>query len=82
MGSSVCLVILCWICHFQLTGFHLSYEVGPFVGKKKKKKKEWMEGCPLCLMWTLWKQRNRRAFKYIEQSNQSIKSLFMHIFVN
>ena len=33
-------------------------------------------------MWTLWKQRNRRAFNDIERSNQSIKYIFIYIFVN
>ena len=44
-----------------------------------------MESCrvaSLCLMWTLWKERNGRAFNHVEWSNQVVKSLFLYTFVN
>ena len=44
-----------------------------------------MESCraaSLCLMWTLWKEWNGRAFNDVEWSNQAIKSLFLYTFVN
>ena len=33
---------------------------GPFVGKKRKK--IW-KSIPLCIFWTVWKERNRLAFR-------------------
>ena len=33
---------------------------GSFVGKKRKK--IW-EAIPLCIFWTVWKERNRLAFR-------------------
>ena len=47
----------------------------------KKRKKAWRIA-PLCLLWTIWKKRNKRAFNDVEQSNQAIKSNFMYTFVN
>ena len=47
-----------WVMHSSvkrnLLGWH-----GSFVGKKREK--AWTTA-PLCLMWTIWKERNRRAF--------------------
>ena len=31
---------------------------------------------PLCLMWTLWKERNERVFNDIEWSDQALKHFF------
>ena len=33
-------------------------------------------------MWTLWKERNGRAFNDVEQSNQDIKYSFLYNFMN
>ena len=33
-------------------------------------------------MWTLWKERNERAFNDIEQSDQPLKHFFLYTFVN
>ena len=52
---------------------------GSFVGKKRKK--AW-RAAPLCLMWTIWRERNRRAFDDMERNDQDIKSIFLYTFVN
>ena len=31
---------------------------------------------PLCLMWTLWQERNRRIFEGLEKSTSQIKEQF------
>ena len=58
----------------KLLGWHCS-----FVGKKRKKARRVI---PLCLLWTLWKERNRKAFNDAKQSDQAIKSIFLYTFVN
>ncbi|RVW89084.1 LINE-1 retrotransposable element ORF2 protein [Vitis vinifera] len=67
-----------WVMHSSvkrnLLGWH-----GSFVGKKREK--AW-RAAPLCLMWTIWKERNRRAFDDIERNDQDIKSIFLYTFVN
>ncbi|KAJ9708014.1 hypothetical protein PVL29_000195 [Vitis rotundifolia] len=67
-----------WVMHSSvkrnLLGWH-----GSFVGKKREK--AW-RAAPLCLMWTIWKERNRRAFDDIERKDQDIKSIFLYTFVN
>ena len=47
----------------------------------KKRKKAWRVA-PLCLWWTIWKERNRRPFNDVEQSDQVINLIFMHTFVD
>ena len=44
-----------------------------------KKKKSWGP-TPLCLMWTLWKERNKRAFNNVELFDQTIKYAFLYTF--
>ena len=67
-----------WVMHSSvkknLLGWH-----GSFVGKKREK--AWRTA-PLYLMWTIWKERNRRAFDDIERNDQDIKSIFLYTFVN
>ena len=67
-----------WVMHSSvkrnLLGWH-----GSFVGKKKEK--AW-RAIPLFLMWTIWKERNRRVFDDIERNDQDIKSIFLYTFVN
>ncbi|RVW42122.1 hypothetical protein CK203_085788 [Vitis vinifera] len=58
----------------NLLGWH-----GSFVGKKREK--AW-RAAPLCLMWTIWKERNRRTFDDMERNNQDIKFIFLYTFVN
>ncbi|RVW96497.1 LINE-1 retrotransposable element ORF2 protein [Vitis vinifera] len=62
------------LCEKNLLGWH-----GSFVGKKREK--AW-RAAPLCLMWTIWKERNRRAFDDMERNDQDIKSIFLYTFVN
>ena len=47
---------------------------GSFVGKKKKE--VWKAG-PLCIFWTVWKTRNKIAFKDDVLSVQRLKSSFI-----
>ena len=37
---------------------------------------------PLYLLLTLWKERNKRTFNDVEQSDQAIKSTFLYTFGN
>ena len=66
-----------WVMHSSvkrnLLGWH-----GSFVGKKKEK--AW-RAIPLFLMWTIWKERNRRVFDDIERNDQVIQSIFLYTFV-
>ena len=48
-----------------------------FVGKKRKK--AW-NAAPLCLFWTLWKERNRKVFKDTELADQVILWSFLYMF--
>ena len=47
----------------------------------KRREKAW-RAVPICLMWTLWKERNERAFNDIERSNQALKHSFLYTLVN
>ena len=67
-----------WVMHSSIRRNLLGWH-GPFVAKKRKN--AW-RAAPLCLMWTLWKERNERVFNNVERSDQLIKSLFMYTFVN
>ena len=42
----------------------------------KKRKKTWM-AAPLCLFWTLWRERNRAVFDNGVTNAQKIKSNFL-----
>ena len=53
-----------FLCKRNLLSWHES-----FVGKKREK--AWRAAL-LCLMWTIWKERNRRAFDDIERNDQDI----------
>ena len=67
-----------WVMHSSvernLLGWH-----GSFVGKKREK--AW-RAAPLCLLWTIWKERNRRAFEDVERNDQEITSIFLYTFMN
>ncbi|KAJ9691474.1 hypothetical protein PVL29_013603 [Vitis rotundifolia] len=47
---------------------------GPFVGKKRKK--IW-KTIPLCIFWTVWKERNRLAFRGGLLAIQTLKNSFV-----
>ena len=47
---------------------------GPFVGKKRKK--VW-KSIPLCIFWTVWKERNRLAFRGGVLNIQKLKNFFV-----
>ena len=67
-----------WVMHYSvrrnLLGWH-----GSFVGKKREK--AWRAAL-LYLMWTIWKERNRKAFDEVERNDQEIKSIFLYTFVD
>ena len=67
-----------WVMHSSIRRTLLGWH-GFFVGKKREN--AWRVAL-LCLMWTLWKERNERVFNDIKRSNQAIKSFFMYTFVN
>ncbi|RVW16810.1 putative ribonuclease H protein [Vitis vinifera] len=67
-----------WVMHSSVKNHLLGWH-GSFVGKKRKK--AW-RAAPLCLMWTIWRERNRRAFDDMEKNDQDIKSIFLYTFVN
>ena len=47
---------------------------GSFVGKKRKK--IW-KSIPLCIFWTVWKERNRLAFRGGALNIQKLKNYFV-----
>ena len=47
----------------------------------KGKEKAWKEA-PLCLMWTLWRERNDRVLNDNERTDQALKLSFLYTFVN
>ena len=52
-----------------LLGWHDSFTGG-------KRNKVW-RAVPLCLFWTIWKERNRRSFENVELFVQRLKFLFL-----
>ena len=67
-----------WVLHSTVRGKLLGWN-GAFVGKERAK--AW-RAAPLCLLWTLWKERNGRAFNNVERADQAIKYSFLYTFVN
>ena len=63
-----------WVMHSIVKGVLLSW-CRIFVGKKRKK--AW-KAALLCLFWTIWRERNRRAFDNCETMDQLIKNLFLY----
>ena len=64
-----------WVLHSSVRGNLLGWH-GSFVGKRREK--TW-RAVPLCLVWTLWKEMNGRAFNNVEWFNQAIKYFFFGI---
>ena len=67
-----------WVLHSSIKRNLLNWH-DVFVGKKREK--AWRAAL-LCLMWTLWKERNERAFNDIEQLDQALKHSFLYTLVN
>lgn len=47
----------------------------------RDKNRKRLRGSPLVCVWTLWKERNSRSFKDIEQLDQAIKSVIMSTYL-
>ena len=67
-----------WVLH-SLIKRNLFGWRGAFVGKRREQ--AW-RAAPLCLMWTLWKERNERVFNDTRRSNQALKHSFLYTLVN
>ena len=67
-----------WVLHSTMRGNLLGWN-DAFVGQRRAK--AW-RAAPLCLMWTLWKERNERAFNDVEWADQTIKCSFLYNFAN
>ena len=65
-----------WVLHSSVKEVLLGRH-GSFVGKKRRK--VW-RAAPLCLFWTVWKERNRIAFENQEFSIQRLKYSFVSNF--
>ena len=62
-----------WVFPETVKGVLTSWR-GPFVGKKRKK--IW-KSIPLCIFWTVWKERNMLAFRGGELNIQKLKNSFV-----
>ena len=60
-----------WVLHSTVREALLNW-YGSFVGRKQKKVSK---ATPLCIFWTLWKERNRQAFEDNKISDQKLKCL-------
>ena len=55
-------------------GRFLTGRLGSFVGKKTRK--VWRTA-PICLLWTIWKEQNRRTFEGEKRTIQALKDLLI-----
>ena len=62
-----------WVFSLTVCQFLLTWQ-SDSVGKKRKR--VWM-AAPLCLLWTLWNERNKAAFKNKTPSVHRMKSTFL-----
>ena len=81
MDSSVMIFIKTYSKN-EIWTFSTTFEImipcgGTFVGKKRKK--AWKVAL-LCLFWTLWWEKNRRALDNYESMDQAIKNSFLYLF--
>ena len=65
-----------WVMHSSVREVLLSWNGVP-IGKKRQK--AW-KVAPLCIFWSIWRERNRRAFEDKECLDQSFKSSFLYLF--
>ena len=56
-----------WVMHSSMRGFLLGWGGFP-VGRKRINARK---VAPLCLFWSIWRERNRRAFENCECSDHS-----------
>ena len=66
-----------WVMPFSIKDALISWR-GAFVGKNRKKARK---TAPLCLFWTLWKERNQRAFEDSEPTDHVILRSFVYMFL-
>ena len=76
MGSSFCFIWVSWVLPSSVRETLLSWN-GFFLGKNRKK--AW-RAAPLHIFWTVWKERNRLAFKDESLSIQRLKHSFILTF--
>ena len=62
-----------WVFPLTVRQLHLAWQSAS-VGKKRKR--VWLTA-PLCLFWTLWKERNMIAFENEAPSSHRMKSAFL-----
>ena len=62
-----------WVFPLSVKETLLSWH-GSFVGKRRKK--AWM-AAPLCIFWTIWRERNRLVFEDVIISINMMKSTFL-----
>ena len=65
-----------WVMLSSMRGVLLSWNDFS-VGNKRKK--AW-KVVPLCIFWSIWRERNRRAFEDRENLDQTIKFFFLYLF--
>ena len=65
-----------WVMNSLVRGLLLSWG-GSFVGRKRKK--DWKVAA-LCIFWTIWRERNRRAFENCESLDQTFKRSLLNLF--
>ena len=73
MGSCVFSIWVKWVLPFTVRDTLLSWYVS---FKDKKHRKVWRTA-PLCLFWTVWKERNRIVFDNEVLSIQRLKNSFI-----
>ena len=64
-----------WVMHSSVRGLLLNWGGFP-IGRKREK--AWKVAL-LCLFWSIWRERNRRAFENCEYSDHSLKSSFLYL---
>ena len=66
----------CWVCPFMVKDLFMDW---PSLPLRKKVSKLW-RAVPLCLMWAIWKERNRVVFEDVRFSISRLKGCFLRSF--